>query len=609
MNMKNFAQEERENIENKYKWDLSELFETDEAWEKSKEALIANLDEVTKYKGRLLESPSTLLKALEYVTEVKKEATKIYIYASMNSDLDTRDMKYSGMEKELQQLFSDFSAKAAYMNPEILESDWETIDSFIQKEPKLETYRLHLTNLFRQKEHTLSEKEEKILALSAPVNSVPGSIYNTFSNAEMPNPTIILSDGKELELTNSAYSKYRASANREDRKVVFEAFWKNYKNFEASYGEILYGNVKKDVFIAKARNYASSLEASLYPKNIPTDVYHSLVDNVNKNLEAFHRYLNLKKRMLGVDTLRYYDIYAPVVQNIDLDYTYEEACQLVLESLNPLGEEYKSVVKRAIENRWLDVYPNKGKRSGAYSNGAWYDGHPFILMNYNGLYSDVSTLTHELGHTMQSYFSNKAQPYPLARYPIFTAEVASTFNEVLLTNYMIEKEENDNVKLSLYMDWLDRFKGTLFRQTQFAEFELRIHQEAEKGNALTGEVLSNLYGDILKRYYGHEQGACHIDDYTHLEWAYIPHFYYNFYVYQYSTSYTASITLAQKVMEQPKEYLDKYMEFLASGGSDYPIELLKKAGVDMTSSEVFDKAIETMNHIMDEIEKILDNKN
>jgi oligoendopeptidase F len=312
--------------------------------------------------------------------------------------------------------------------------------------------------------------------------------------------------------------------------------------------------------------------------------------------------------MMGVDTLKYLDLYAPVVKDIDMEYPYEKAMKIIPEALKPLGPDYVTIINKALGERWIDVYPTPGKQSGAYSEGAFYDGHPYIKLNYTDLYEDVSTMAHELGHTMQSYLSNKTQPYPLADYPIFVAEVASTFNEVLLFNYMLNKETNDDVRLSLLMGWLDRFKGTLFRQTQFAEFELKMHEAAEKGMPLTGETLSKMYMDIVKAYYGDDKGVCKVDDYIGMEWAFIPHFYYNFYVYQYSTSFTASISLAEKVMSGDTEALKKYIEFLSAGGSDYPIELLKKAGVDMTTSEPFDKAIASMNKVMDEIEKILAKK-
>jgi oligoendopeptidase F len=609
LSVNSYCQKIRSEIADKYKWDLTGIFKSDADWRAAKDAISLKIKDVEKFKGTLTGSAANLLNCLEFNSQLNKEATGLFIYAGMNSDLDTRNMNYTGMKQELQQMFSDFGAKSAFIQPEILTADWSVIDNFIKSEPKLEPYRMGLDNLFRTKKHTLSENEERIMALSGMVGGVPYSIYNTFSNAEMPAPEVTLSDGKKVLLTGTAYGRYRTLANRDDRKKIFETFFNNLEKFKAVYGEMLYGNVQKDIFQAKARHYESSLESALYPNNIPVGVYHSLVDNVNKNLSAFHRYLQIKKRMMGVDTLKYSDLYAPVVKDVDLKYNYEEASKIVLEALKPMGKDYVATVKRAIDERWIDVFPTPNKQSGAYSNGSLYDGHPFILLNYNDSYMDVSTLAHELGHSMQSYLSNKKQPYPLADYPIFVAEVASTFNEVLLFNYMIKNETNDDIKLSLLMNWLDGFKGTLFRQTQFADFELKIHEAAEKGLPLTGETLSKMYIDMVKSYYGSDKGICKIDNYLEMEWAYIPHFYYNYYVYQYSTSFTASIALAEKVMSGDANALNRYIEFLSSGGSDYPIELLKKAGVDMTTSEPLEKTIGAMNKVMDEIEKILDKKN
>ena len=598
----------REEIPNKYKWELKDIFKSDIEWRKDVDSLKSELQKLEKFKGTLTKSSSNLLNALKLETKLSKEASKIYLYAGLNSDLDTRNMKYSGMKQELEQIFSNFAAKTAFMEPEILSSEQGTIEGFITEEPGLEIYRMKLKDMFRTKAHTLSEPEERIMALTNMVTSVPESIYGTFSNAEMPKPEVTLSDGKTIALGSAEYSKYRASVNREDREKIFKTYWNNFEKFKASYGEMLYGNVKADIFNFRAKHYKSSLEASLYPVNIPTEVYHSLINNVNKELPAFHRYLKIKKRMLGVDTLEYYDLYAPVVKGIDLKYTYDEAVKIVMDALKPLGEDYLKTVKKAISNQWIDVLPTEGKRSGGYSNGAFYDGHPYILLNYTNLYNDVSTLAHELGHTMQSYYSNKMQPYPLADYTIFVAEVASTFNEVLLFNYVIKTVKDDDVRLSILMNWLDCFKGTLFRQTQFAEFELEIHEEAEKGNSLTGDDFSRIYNKIVRKYYGEDKNICHIDDYINTEWAFIPHFYYNFYVYQYSTSFTASVSLAEKVMSGDKKALKNYLNFLSAGCSDYPIELLKRAGVDMTTEEPFKKAIGAMNKVMDEIENILDKK-
>ncbi|MEN8136816.1 MAG: oligoendopeptidase F [Bacteroidota bacterium] len=603
-----YGQNDRAEIEDKYKWDLTDIYASEEAWNQAKEKLTGELDRIDDFKGKLTQSPQNLLDAMVYRSTVSKEMTKLYIYASMNADLDTRNMHYKGMEQELQQIFTDFSAKAAFVRPEILSVDWSVIEDYISKEPLLKEYEMGLKDLFRQQKHSLSEAEERILALSGLITGSPASIYGTFKDAEMPSPEVTLDNGEVVALNSAGYEKYRASANRADRKKVFEGYWNNFKKYEASYGDMLYGNVKSDLFVSKARKYESSLEASLFPNNIPTDVYKSLVNNVNKNLPAFHRYLKIKKRMMGVDTLKYMDLYAPSVKGVDLKYTYEEAQEIILKSLAPLGKDYVATVEKAFNERWIDVYPTPGKRSGAYSNGAFYDGHPYILLNYNGLYNDVSTTAHELGHTMQSYYSNKNQPYPTSDYGIFVAEVASTFNEVLLFNHMLKKVKDEEVKLSLLMDRLNGFKGTLFRQTQFAEFEMKIHEAAQAGTPLTGEYLSNLYKEIVHKYYGHDAGVCYVDEYINTEWAFIPHFYYNFYVYQYSTSFVASNSLAEAVMNKEKDALEKYLAFLSSGSSEYQIELLKKAGVDMTSPEAFTKTISAMNKVMDEIEKILDKK-
>ncbi|MDE3058901.1 MAG: oligoendopeptidase F family protein, partial [Bacteroidota bacterium] len=351
--------------------------------------------------------------------------------------------------------------------------------------------------------------------------------------------------------------------------------------------------------------YNSCLESALDAANIPVQVYYSLVEGVNNNLPTFYRYLKLRKRILGVDTLHYYDLYAPLVKGVDLKYSVDDVEKNILAALAPLGKDYVSVIQEAFKDRWIDMYPNDGKRSGAYSNGSVYDAHPYMLINYNGEYNDVSTVAHELGHTMQSYLSNKTQPYPTADYPIFVAEVASTFNEALLIDYMLKNIKDDKVRLSLLGNYLEGIKGTLFRQTQFAEFELRIHERAEKGEALTGDVLDKQYDEIVKKYYGSDQGICIVDDAVKAEWAYIPHFYYNFYVYQYATSFTASTALSEKVMAGDKAETKRYLEFLSAGGSDYPINLLKKAGVDMTTTQPFDLTMQKMNRIMDEMEKIL----
>lgn len=603
--LNSFAQRERTQILDSYKWDLKPLYASDTEWKSSKDKIVSLLPRIETFKGTITRSAGDLYKCFDFMTNIRKEFYRLYGYSSMNSDLDTRDMKYSSMTKELQQISSDLSARASFIDPEVLSMDWEKIEKFMKDEPKLEIFRKGLKDLFREKEHTLSQGEERIMALAELISGVPSSTFNTFSNAEMPSPEVTLSTGEKVLLSSAGYNRFRGLPERADRELVFRTFWNNYKRFEASYGEMLYGSIMADIFSYKARKYSSSLEAALYPNNIPVGVYHSLIENVNRNLPAFHRYLSIKKRMLNVDTLKYLDLYAPVVKDVNLKFSYDEAKSLVLKALAPLGTEYASVVKKALDERWIDVYPTTGKSSGAYSSDAAYDVHPYILLNYNDLYSDVSTLAHELGHTMHSYFANKTQPFPTADYPTFVAEVASTFNEVLLFKEIMKEIRDDDVRLSLLMSWLDQYKGTIFRQTQFAEFELRTHEAAERGQPLTGEYLSELYEKEVRKYYGHDKGVCYVDDYISMEWAFIPHFYRRFYVFQYSTSFTASISLAERVLNNEKGALENYIGFLSSGGSDYPIELLKKAGVDMTTSAPFDKTIAAMNTIMDEIEKIL----
>lgn len=595
----------RSSIEEKYKWNLKDLYASDDAWRKKKKELEVEVPSIERFRGTVGQSSQQLLACLELLYKLKKELSRLGSYAAMSSDEDTRVSKYSAMKAEMQQLSTKFKTSSAFIEPEILKLDHARIQVFLKENKGLDIHRKYLLDILRRKQHTGTEGEEKIIADASLITGNSPDTYNIFSNADFPYPEVTLSDGKKVKLDKSAFALYRASANREDRKDVFKLFFTALNNYQRTFGTQLYGDVKKNIFYSKARKYNSSLQSALDANNIPLLVYHSLIDNVNKNLSTFHRYLNLRKRILGVDQLHYYDLYAPLLSEVNLKYSVEEAQRHVLASLVPLGKPYTDVTAKAFKERWIDMYPTEGKRSGAYSNGSAYDVHPYVLMNYNGKFNDVSTLTHELGHTMQSYLSNKTQPYPLAGYPIFVAEVASTFNEALLIDYMLKNVKNDSDKLSILGDYLEGIKGTVFRQTQFAEFELKIHEMAEKGEALTGERLSEVYAEITKKYYGHDKGICIVDDEIKIEWAYIPHFYYNFYVFQYATSYTASTALSEKALTGDKEAISKYLKFLSSGESKYPVELLKDAGVDMTTSQPFDLTIQKMNRVMDEIEAIL----
>jgi len=599
---------ERADIAQEDTWKLEDIYESDEAWAAAKDQVAARSDEVLAFQGTLADSPSRLLACLKLNNDIDKELSRLFSYASMKSDQDTRESKYQGNKQMLRQLRTEYGSKASFVNPEIASMDKKKVDAFIQREPGLEIYRMLLNDVLRTKAHRRSASEEKILAETGLMASAPSSIFSIFANAELPFAEVTLSDGPKVTLNQANYAKYRATPNREDREAVFAAFFGTFDKFKQTFGAQLGAQVNKDMFYARVRSYDSCLHRALDANNIPVDVYHALIENVNENRDSFHRYLRLKKRMLGIDQLKYSDVYAPVVDKVELEYSYDEAVQLVLESLSPMGQDYVDVVQGATEQRWIDVYPTPGKRYGAYCNGSCYDVHPYILLNYNGQYNDVSTLTHELGHAMHSYYSNKAQPYATADYSIFVAEVASTLNEALLINKTLTKIDDDDIKLSLLMSYLDGFKGTVFRQTQFAEFELAIHQKAENGEPLTGDTLTEIYGDILRKYYGHEQGICDINDLYCVEWAYVPHFYYNFYVYQYATSFTASTALSEAILSGEEGAVERTIEFLSAGGSDYPIPILKKVGVDMMTRDPFDKTIAVMNRVMDHIEEILDRR-
>ena len=599
-------EKDRTNIADQYKWNLADIYPDDAAWKKAKETLTTNVKKIERFKGKLGSSSPQLLGCLETASAIGKEFSRLSSYAGMKSDEDTRESTPLAMKQEMSTLGASIGAAMSFIEPEILKFSKAKISSFLSSEKKLRVYSHYLDDLLRRKVHTGTEGEEKIIADAGLMSDAPDNIYSIFSNADFPYPEVTLSDSSKVTLDQATFILHRASPNREDRKKVFAAFFGKKNDYRRTFGTQLNAQVNADLFYTKARKYKTTLESSLDANSVPVEVYHKLVENVNKNLPTFHRYLKLRKRMMGLDELHYYDLYAPLVGGVDLKYTIDEAQQHVLASLEPLGTEYIDVTKKAFSSRWLDVYPTDGKRSGAYSNGSVYDVHPYILLNYVGKYTDMSTLAHELGHTMHSYLSNKNQPYPTSRYPIFVAEVASTHNEALLLEHMLKTIRDDDVRLSLLGNYLEGIKGTVFRQTQFAEFELRIHEKAEKGEALTGDEFNKIYQEITRKYYGHDQGVSIVDDEIKSEWAFIPHFYYNYYVYQYATAFTASAALSEKTLAGDRAATAKFLRFLSSGGSDYPIELLKTAGVDMTTSEPFDLTMVKMNRVMDEMEKILD---
>jgi oligoendopeptidase F len=587
-------------------WRLEEIYPSDAAWSAAKDRVATQFDGIVAFKGTLASGPDRLLGCLEKDSTIDKQLGRLFSYASMKSDQDTRESKYIGMKQMLRQLATAYRSKASFLGPEIAAMDKATLAEFIQREPKLQAYRMFLNDIQRTKAHRLSENEEKILAEAGLLASAPMSIYSTFSNAELPFPEITLADGAKVRVNQAGYARYRAAPLRADRRAVFDAFFGSFNAFRQTFGMQLSAQVNKDIFFTRARHYPSSLDRALDADNIPIATYHSLLANVGRNLGSFHRYLRLKQRMLGVKQLDYSDVYAPVVDKVPLHYSFDEAQQLVLEAVAPLGPDYGRAMRRSFDERWMDVYPTPGKRAGAYCNGSCYDVHPYVLLNYNGQYNDVSTLAHELGHAMHSLFSNTAQAYPTADYATFVAEVASTLNEALLIHRMLNANLNDDTKLALLMNYLDGIKGTVFRQAQFAQFEWTIHARAEKGEPLTGDALTKIYYDILKEYYGHDKGVCHVADRYAIEWAYVPHFFLNFYVYQYATSFTASTALSERILSGDRDALAKTVAFLSAGGSDYPVAILKRAGVDMTTTEPFDRTMAAMNRAMDQVEQILD---
>lgn len=595
----------RETTPDAYKWNLTDLYPSDEAWKAAKDALAAELPAAQKFKGTLAQSAQQLAAALELQSAQEKTLSRLAVYAHVSADQDTRVAQYQGMQQQITQLGASFGAAWAYVEPELLELDPATVDRYIASTPALKPFAFYLHDVLRRKAHTLDAAQEKLLAETGPMASGAGTTANIFLNADLPWPTIKTADGKEVRLDVAAFSAARQSASRADREHVMDAFFGALGSYRRTLGSTLSTAVQAAKFDAGARHYDSTLARSLDGPNIPVSVYTELVDGVNRHLATFHRYLKLRKRILKLGDLHYYDLYAPLVADVPLEYTVEQAQQHVKEALAPLGPDYLAALDRAFTERWIDYYPTTGKRSGAYMAGSAYDVHPYLLLNYNGRYADMSTLAHELGHAMHSFFSNKTQPYPTAGYPIFVAEVASTFNEALLIEHMLESITDPKTRLSLLGNYLEGVKGTVFRQTQFAEFELRMHEMAQEGQPLTGDALSKLYLDITRKYYGHDAQVCTVDDYIAHEWAYITHFYRPFYVFQYATSFTASTALAEKVMAKQPQALERYRTFLASGGSDYPIALLKDAGVDMTTPEPLDLTMEKMNRVMDEMETLL----
>jgi oligoendopeptidase F len=597
---------DRAKIADTYKWNLADVYPDPAAWRARKDAMAGEIPSIRGFEGRLGQDAGTLADALDLVSRLDKEISRLYVYASMVADQDSRLSEPQGMQQEMQNLYATFGAHAAFVEPELLRVGAATLERFLAGEPRLAPFTFLLRDAIRRAAHTLSDAEEKLLADASPMASSATNIYTILSNADFPYPTLTIASGESVKVDQAGYTALRASANRDDRKAAMSTFFGALGGFSRTFGTTMNSSVQKALFYSRAKKYESNLASALDGPNIPVSVYMRLIEGVNAHLPTFHRYLKLRRKVMKLpDELHYYDLYAPLVSSVELRYTPEEAQTHVVTAMRPLGGDYTGVLERGFRERWVDWYPTEGKVSGAYSNGGAYDVHPYILLNYLGQYNDVSTLAHELGHTMHSYYSNKVQPYPTANYTTFVAEVASTFNEALLIDHVLKQIDDAPTRLSLLGNLLEGIKSTVFRQTQFAEFELRMHEMGEKGQPITGEALCELYLGICRRYYGHEAGTCVVDDFIRHEWSFIPHFYREFYVFQYATSFCAAEALSAKVLGGDTATRDRYLAFLGKGGSQYPIDLLRDAGVDMTTDEPLTLTMARMNAVMDQIEGLI----
>jgi oligoendopeptidase F len=586
-------------------WNVGDLFATEEAWRNELEAVEKLASGIGSLATDWTASPKAMADLLERLTEIEKRARLVAAFASFQGDGDMADSKFQKMKGEVQTFFVNFGSKIAFVESDLLRLGSEKVQAYLKSEVRLAPYRRNLEQILRKKDHVLPESEQRIASLTELFGSAASKASGMLNNVEMPRPEVTLKDGKKVVLSIANYQKYRGSKVVEDRRAVMEAYFSNLKRFENTFASLLDGNVKQDFFNAKIRKYPSCLEAALFENAIEPAVYRNLVSTVRANLEPLHRLLRLRQRMLGLPEFRYGDIYASSVASVERIYPYDEAKKLVLAATAPLGEDYRKALQRAFTERWVDVYPNQGKRSGAYSSGV-YGLHPFVLMNYDGSYHEVSTLAHELGHAMHSFFSDQSQPHPTSDYPIFLAEIASTFNEGMLVNHLLKAEKDEKLKLYLLDSYLEGIRGTLYRQTLFADFELATHEAVEQGKTLTADWLNARYLELTRLYYGHDKGIVKVEDYIQSEWASVPHFYRDFYVFQYATGIVASMALNEAVLQGDAQARDRYLAFLKAGGSDFPLQTLKKAGVDMTSPKPIEAAIRTFERYVAEMEKLVE---
>ncbi|QLD85243.1 oligoendopeptidase F [Natronomonas halophila] len=590
---------ERSDIAEEYTWDLTDLFADDEEWEEAYEAVEERLDELEAYEGRVTEDAETLQEVLELRESIMRQVSNVAAYARMRKDEDTTNQTYQALAARSQSLAADASSAASFIEPELQELDREAIDAFVDENPKLETYDHYFDDVLRMKPHTRSAEIEALLADLSEVTDAAGDVYNMLTNADMEFPAVENPEGEPQRVTLSNFAKLQKHPNREFRQRVYEAFYDEWSEYRNSVGTAYKNSVKSDSKLAAARNYETAREAALDGPNVPIEVYDTLVDTVEDNLDVLHRHAELKQDCLGVDELKMWDLYAPLAGDESPEVDYEQAKEYVIEAVAPLGEAYQERMAEGLESRWVDVYETANKQSGAYSGGT-YDSQPYILMNYQDDITSMYTLAHELGHSMHSELTSEEQPYVYSGYEIFVAEVASTVNEALLTRHLLETVEDEAFRKHVLDEYLERFRSTLFRQTMFASFEHRAHELSEAGEALTPDRLDDLYGDLKSQYYA----SADVDDRIAREWMRIPHFYRAYYVYQYATGISAANAIVERIDEDGEEAAADYREFLQSGSHGYPLELLETAGIDMSTPAPVESAIEAYDEMVGEYESL-----
>ncbi len=583
-------------------WKLEDIFSSDDAWENEFQEVVALIPSVKEFAGKLHESSDKLFEALSLQDQILQRLGKLYTYAHMRYDQDTTNSFYQGLDDRGKNLYSQAGSALAFIVPEILSIDEKQVQSFLDENQKLKLYQHAIDEVNLQRPHVLTAEQEALLAEAGEVLNSSSTTFGVLNNADIEFPSIKDENGEQVEITHGRYIRFLESEDRRVREEAFKAVYGTYGKFQNTFASTLGGTVKKDNFSARVRKYESARHSALAANNIPESVYENLVETIHEYLPLLHRYIKLRKEALGLDELHMYDLYTPLVKNVKMEIGYDEAQDLILQGLAPLGEEYLNVLKEGFANRWVDVQENKGKRSGAYSSGA-YGTNPYILMNWQDNVNNLFTLVHEFGHSVHSYYSRKTQPYAYGNYSIFVAEVASTCNEALLNEYLIKTTEDEQKRLYLLNHYLEGFRGTVFRQTMFAEFEHLIHRKAQNNEPLTPDLLTKEYYQLNKKYFGEDNMV--IDEEIGLEWARIPHFYYNYYVYQYATGFSAATALSKQILDEGEPAVTRYIDFLKSGSSDYPIEVLKKAGVDMTNKTPIAEACKAFEQKLIEMENLL----